>query len=85
MSHHRAYPVIDPDGVRQVSWASPEAGLWVAVGFGDFGGTVERSPDGYRVRNMFGELLGVWDELDDAQQQLAHQVTEVHGHAPDQR
>ena len=84
MSHHRAHPVIDLDRVSEVSWASPEDGFWVAVGFGDFGGTVERSPDGYSVRNTFGELLGVWDDLDDARQQLARHVTEDHLHTPNQ-
>jgi hypothetical protein len=66
------------DGVSEVSWASPEAGFWVAVNFGDFGGTVERSPDGYSVRNTFGEMLGAWDDLDDARQQLARHVSEDH-------
>ncbi len=62
-----------PTRVR-ISWAQPDAGLWVANYGGYYGGTVDRQGTHFFVADTFGEYVGDFRSLDEAKTRLAERL-----------
>ena len=54
-----------------LTWMSPERGLWVATRSGEHAGVVERRDGVYHARNAHGRAMGSFDELDAARSEVA--------------
>ncbi|QZQ54730.1 hypothetical protein KZI27_15795 [Curtobacterium sp. TC1] len=55
-------------------WAAADAGFWVADSGGAFAGTIDQHGQHFFVRNGFGEYLGDYRTLPDAQTALDRHV-----------
>lgn len=73
-----ANPAPDPIA-RDIAWASPAVGLWVASRRGEHAGMVERSNGEYHARSARGRALGSFGDLDTARAVIAASVDDPAG------
>ncbi|WFR68134.1 hypothetical protein P9139_07425 [Curtobacterium flaccumfaciens] len=68
--------VIAPDrsATVRITWSRPDTGLWAANYGGYYGGTVDRRGTHYFVSDTFGQYVGDFRSLEEAQQRLAERL-----------
>lgn len=58
----------------RILWTRPDTGLWAANYGGYYGGTVDRQGAHYFVRDTYGQYVGDFRSLEEAQQRLAERL-----------
>ncbi len=58
----------------RILWTRPDTGLWAANYGGYYGGTVDRQGAHYFVSDTFGQYVGDFRSLEEAQQRLAERL-----------
>lgn len=58
----------------RISWSQPDTGLWAANYGGYYGGTVDQQGAHYFVSDTFGQYVGDFRSLEEAQQRLADRL-----------
>lgn len=58
----------------RITWSRPDTGLWAANYAGYYGGTVDRQGDHYFVSDTFGQYVGDFRSLEEAQERLAERL-----------
>ncbi|OII08946.1 hypothetical protein [Curtobacterium sp. MCBA15_008] len=58
----------------RITWSRPDAGLWAANYAGYYGGTVDRQGSHYFVSDTFGQYVGDFRSLEEAQERLAERL-----------
>ena len=58
----------------RITWSRPDAGLWAANYGGYYGGVVDRQGSHYFVSDTFGQYVGDFRSLEEAQQRLAERL-----------
>ncbi|GAA3340652.1 hypothetical protein GCM10017714_21310 [Curtobacterium pusillum] len=66
-----------PAAHPRISWSRPDTGLWAANYGGYYGGTVDRQGSHYFVSDTFGQYVGDFRSLEEAQQRLAERLQVV--------
>ncbi|WP_439693700.1 hypothetical protein ACRQ4B_05585 [Curtobacterium sp. SP.BCo] len=65
---------VDEPSHARITWARPDTGLWAANYGGYYGGTVDRQGTHYFVSDTFGQYVGDFRSLEEAQQRLAERL-----------
>ena len=58
----------------RITWSRPDTGLWAANYGGYYGGTVDRQGAHYFVSDTYGQYVGDFRSLEEAQQRLAERL-----------
>lgn len=58
----------------RVTWSRPDTGLWAASYGGYYGGTVDRQGTHFFVSDTFGQYVGDFRSLEEAQQRLTERL-----------
>ncbi|SDQ27882.1 hypothetical protein SAMN02800687_1189 [Curtobacterium sp. UNCCL20] len=58
----------------RITWSQPDTGLWAANYGGYYGGTVDRQGTHYFVSDTFGQYVGDFRSLEEAQRRLAERL-----------
>lgn len=58
----------------RITWSRPDTGLWAANYAGYYGGTVDRQGSHYFVSDTFGQYVGDFRSLEEAQERLAERL-----------
>lgn len=58
----------------QITWTEADQGLWVASYGGYYGGTVDKQGGHYFASDTFGQYVGDYTSLEDAQAKLAEHL-----------
>lgn len=58
----------------RITWSHPDTGLWAANYAGYYGGTVDRQGTHYFVSDTFGQYVGDFRSLEEAQERLAERL-----------
>lgn len=58
----------------RITWSRPDTGLWAANYAGYYGGTVDRQGTHYFVSDTFGQYVGDFRSLEEAQERLAERL-----------
>jgi hypothetical protein len=60
--------------LARITWSRPDTGLWAANYAGYYGGTVDRQGTHYFVSDTFGQYVGDFRSLEEAQMRLAERL-----------
>jgi hypothetical protein len=66
--------VVAPEQHARITWSRPDTGLWAANYGGYYGGTVDRQGTHFFVSDTFGQYVGDFRSLEEAQQRLAERL-----------
>jgi hypothetical protein len=66
--------VVAPAQHARITWSRPDTGLWAANYGGYYGGTVDRQGTHFFVSDTFGQYVGDFRSLEEAQQRLAERL-----------
>ncbi|ROP65060.1 hypothetical protein [Curtobacterium sp. ZW137] len=69
--------VVAPEQRAHLTWTRPDAGLWAANYAGYYGGTVDRQGTHFFVSDTFGQYVGDFRSLDEAQAALAERLRRI--------
>lgn len=58
----------------RITWSRPDTGLWAANYAGYYGGTVDRQGSHFFVSDTFGQYVGDFRSLEEAQERLAERL-----------
>jgi hypothetical protein len=58
----------------QITWTEADLGLWVASYGGYYGGTVDKQGTHYFAADTFGQYIGDYASLEDAQSKLSEHL-----------
>ncbi|ROS78356.1 hypothetical protein EDF24_1132 [Curtobacterium sp. PhB130] len=69
--------VVAPEQRAHITWSRPDTGLWAANYGGYYGGTVDRQGTHFFVSDTFGQYVGDFRSLDEAQAALGERLHRI--------